>query len=439
MWPEVGKKLLFRGARLVDPASGRDGAADVLVEDGRVTLASETRTGVSDGATVLDCDGLVLAPGLVDVHTHLREPGFEHKETVETGCRAAAAGGYTAVAAMANTDPVADNASVIHEVRAHAARAGSCDVFPVGAITKGLAGEEMAEIGEMVEAGVRMFSDDGRCVPTARMLRNVLTYARAFEDVVIAEHCEDASLAEGGQMHEGYHSYSLGLAGQPREAEDIIVARDLAVARLTGGRLHVHHLSSAGSIELVRRAKTQGVRVTAEATPHHLVFSDEDLVTYDTNLKVNPPLRTSDDREALRSALAHGTIDAVATDHAPHAVEEKEAEFDRSPPGTIGLETALAVILTEMVVPGILTLARAVEAMSTAPARILGAADHGGPIEPGRPANLVVFDPAAEWVVEPPFASKSRNSAFLGRTLRGRVLHTLYGGELVVTDGKATR
>jgi dihydroorotase len=297
----------------------------------------------------------------------------------------------------------------------------------------------MAELGEMVEAGVRMFSDDGRCIPTARMLRNALTYARAFEGVVIAEHCEDASLAEGGQMHEGYHSASLGLAGQPREAEEVVVARDLAVTRLTGGRLHLCHLSSAGSVEMVRRAKAEGLRVTAEVTPHHLVFTDADLVTYDTNLKVNPPLRTAEDREALRAGLADGTIDAVATDHAPHAVEEKEVEFDQAPPGTIGLETALAAVLTHLVEPGALPLARAIEALSTAPARVLGAGEHGGPIEPGRPAHLVLFDPEATWVVEAPFASRSRNCAFLGSTLRGRVVHTVYGGTLVVADGKPQR
>ncbi|HEY7282907.1 MAG TPA: dihydroorotase [Actinomycetota bacterium] len=431
------QRFLLSNARVVDPAGGRDEVLDVLIEG---TTIAEVGTGlVAGGAETLDCDGLVLAPGLVDLHTHLREPGREDKETVESGSRAAAAGGFTAVSPMANTDPVADNAAVIHEVRALAAAAGLCDVFPVGAITRGLAGEEMAEIGEMVEAGVRVFSDDGRCVPSARVLRNALYYARAFPEVIIAEHCEDPSLAEGGQMHEGFHSYSLGLAGQPREAEEVIVARDLALARLTGGRLHLCHLSSAGSVDMVRRAKAEGLRVSAEVTPHHLVFADEDLVTYDTNRKVHPPLRSVEDRDALWEGLADGTIDAVATDHAPHAVEEKEAEFDQSPPGTIGLETALAAVLTHGVATGRITLARAVEALSGAPAAILGAGDHGGPIEAGATANLVAFDPDAEWVVEAPFVSKSRNSAFLGRTLSGRVVHTLYRGEPVVANGKAQR
>jgi dihydroorotase len=430
----VPEPIVFEGARVIDPASGRDEVADVLVDDGLIASSPGTSQ-----PSVLDCRGLVLAPGLVDLHTHLRQPGREDKETVETGCRAAALGGFTAVAPMANTEPVADNAAVIHEVIDLARAAGTCDVFPVGAITRGLGGEAMADLGEMVEAGVRLFSDDGRCVPNARVLRNALTYVRAFEDVVMAEHCEDASLAEGGQMHEGLVSSSLGLAGQPREAEEVVVARDLAVARLSGGRLHLCHLSSGGSVELVRRAKAEGLRVTAEVTPHHLAFSDEDLLTYDTNLKMNPPLRAAEDRDALRAGLADGTIDAVATDHAPHAVEEKEAEFDQAPFGTIGLETALAAVITHVVGPGLVPLRRAVEAMSTAPARILGAHDHGGPIAPGRPANLVVFDPAAEWTVEPPFASKSRNSAFLGRSLRGKVVHTMLGGVLVVADGKAQR
>jgi dihydroorotase len=429
--------ILLAGARVVDPAADRDEVLDVLVADGRI--ASVEPNASHQGATVFDCSGLVLAPGLVDLHTHLREPGREDKETVETGTRAAAVGGFTAVTAMANTEPVADNAAVIREVLALAERARLADVFPAGAITRGLAGEEMAELGEMVEAGVRIFSDDGRCVPSARTLRNAIQYVKAFDDVVIAEHCEDATLADGSQMHEGLTSYSLGLSGQPREAEEIIVARDLAVARLTGGRLHLMHLSSAGSVERVRRAKADGIRVTAEVTPHHLVFTDEDLSGYDTNLKVNPPLRAREDREALRAAVADGSIDVVATDHAPHAVEEKEAEFDHAPPGTIGLETALAVVLTELVAPGHMTLSRAIEALSTAPARILGAAEHGGPIEPGRPANLVAFDPAAEWLVELPFASRSRNSAFLGLTLRGRVVHTIFRGEPTVADGKAQR
>ena len=429
------ESVLLRGARAVDPATGRDGDADVLVADGRI---EEVGAGIgARGAEVLDCAGLVLTTGLVDLHTHLREPGFEYKETIASGTRAAAAGGFTAVSSMANTDPVTDHAGIVAEIRDKAAETGAADVFPVGAITKGLAGESMAELGEMVEAGVRVFSDDGNCVPTARMLRNALVYAKAFPaEVVIADHCEDASLVEGGHMHEGVHSYSMGLAGRPAEAEEIIVARDLAIARATGGRIHICHVSSARSVELVRRAKRDGVRVTAEVTPHHLVFTDDDLVDYDTNFKVNPPLRTSEDRDALRMGVADGTIDVIATDHAPHAVEEKESEFDLSPPGTIGLETAFAAVLTHLVAPGIVELTRAIEAMSAAPARILGASGQGGTIEAGQPANLMVFDPTSTWMVEAPFVSKARNSAFLGGELTGRVRHTMLRGVLTLADGK---
>jgi dihydroorotase len=431
----VSEPLVFVGARVIDPATDTDEVGDVAVADGVLAGAE-----AADGAERIDASGLVLAPGLVDLHAHLREPGDEHKETVSTGTRAAAAGGYTAVAAMANTDPVTDHAAIVQAVRDLAASAGSCDVFPVGAITKGLAGGSLAEMGEMVEAGVRVFSDDGRCVPTARLLRNALVYAKAFPvEVVLADHAEDASLVDGGHMHEGPLSYALGLAGRPAEAEEIVVARDLAVARASGGRLHLCHLSTARAVDLVRRAKADGVRVTAEVTPHHLVFTDEDLATYDTAKKMNPPLRTAEDREALRAGVADGTIDAIATDHAPHAVEEKDMEFDLAPPGTIGLETALAAVLTHLVAPGTITLPRAIEALSAGPARILGASDHGGPLEVGRPANLVVFDPDEEWTVEPPFVSKARNSAFTGQRLRGRVRFTVLRGTLTVADGKPTR
>ena len=430
----MSERVVFERVRVLDPAAGVDEVRDVAIADGLVAAEAPS------DAERIDAGGLILVPGLVDLHTHLREPGDEHKETVATGTRAAAAGGYTAVAAMANTDPPADNAAIVQAVRDLATAAGSCDVFPVGAISHGLAGETLAEMGEMVDAGVRIFSDDGRSVPTARLLRNALTYAKAFPvEVVLAEHAEDASLVEGGQMHEGARSASLGLAGRPAEAEEVIVARDLAVARACGGRVHLCHLSSARAVDLVRRAKAEGVRVTAEVTPHHLVLTDDDLVTYDTMKKMNPPLRTAEDRDALRAALADGTVDAIATDHAPHAVEEKDLEFDLAPPGTTGLETALAVVLTHLVEPGALPLMRAIEALTSAPARILGAADHGGPLEPGRPANLVVFDPAAEWTVEPPFASKARNTAFLGQRLRGRVRFTMLRGSFTVADGKPTR
>ena len=426
--------VLLRGARLVDPAAGRDETADVLVEDG---LVADVGAGLSErGAEVLDCDGLVVAPGLVDLHAHLREPGGEDAETIGTGSAAAAAGGYTAICAMPNTDPVADNLAVVLEVMALADKAGLCEVLPAAAITRELEGTDLVEIAELAEAGVRLFTDDGRCVQSSRVMRLALEYAKAF-DVVVSQHAQDEALSEGWQAHEGHYSALLGLRGAPREAEEIVVARDLLLARLTGGRLHVTHVSAAGSVQQIARAKEAGLRVSADVTPHHLALTDADLVAYDTNLKVNPPLRADEDRDELRRGLAEGGIDAVATDHAPHATQEKEVEFDQARPGTTGLETALAVVLSELVHPGLLPLDRAVDAMSSAPAAILGLDDHGGPLEPGRAANLVVFDPAAEWTVgERPFASRSKNSAFLGRRLRGRVVHTIYRGRFSVRAGE---
>lgn len=431
------KRILFRGVRLVDPALGIDVDTDVMVEDEQIAAVGPQ---VAPGnAEVLDGAGLVMAPGLVDLHAHLREPGFEHKETVETGTRAAAAGGYTALCAMPNTDPVADNIAIVAEVRALADKAGLCDVYPAGSITRGLEGEALTDIGEMAEAGVRLFTDDGRSVQSSQVMRVALEYARAF-DVIIGQHAQDDALTEGWQMHEGYYSSVLGLAGYPAEAEELIVARDLLLARLTGGRLHVTHLSSAGSVARVGEAKAAGIRVSSDVTPHHLSLLDESLIGYDTNLKTNPPLRTSEHRDALRSGLTAGVIDAVATDHAPHAAEDKQQEFDQAPPGTTGLETALSAVLTDLVEPGLLSLSEAVLRLSTGPAKILGLGDQGGPVEPGRPANLVVFDPTAEWTVgERPFRSKGRNSAFTGTRLRGRVLHTLRRGEFVVRGGEPTR
>ena len=433
----MSERVLFRGARLIDPASNHRDRTDVLVEDEEV---GGVGPGLSSArAEVIDCDGLVLAPGLVDLHAHLREPGFEHKETVESGSRAAAAGGFTAVCAMPNTDPVADNAAVVIEVRNLADKAGLCDVHPAGAITRGLQGETLTDIAEMAEHGVRLFTDDHNCVQSSRVMRLALEYAKAFE-VVIAQHAQDASLSEGWQMHEGYYSSLLGLTGAPGEAVSIVVARDLALARLTAGRLHVTHVSAADSVRLLRDGRERGIRVSADVTPHHLALTDGDLIGYDTSLRVNPPLRTSEDRDALRAALADGTLDAVATDHAPHAPEEKEQEFDQSPPGTIGLETALAVVLTELVGPGLIELPAAIERLSLGPARILGLDDQGGPVAPGRPANLVVFDPSTEWTVgDRPFQSQARNSAFTGRRLRGCVLHTMLRGRFTVKEGQPTR
>jgi dihydroorotase len=424
--------LLIRGARVVDPASEQDGTADVLIEDETVDAVGEGLQ--SRGAEVIDGRGLVVAPGFVDLHAHFREPGREDAETVETGSRASAVGGYTAVVTMPNTEPVADSAAVILEVRSLADKAGLVDVHPAASITRGLEGERITEIGELAELGVRLFTDDHACVENAQVMRMALQYARAF-DVVIAQHAQEPALSEDWQMHEGYWSSFLGLRGTPAEAEAVIVSRDLLLAGLTGGRLHVTHTSARLSTALLREARGRGVRVTADVTPHHLTFCDEDLQGYDTNLRVNPPLRSAEDRQALGQALKEGTLDAVATDHAPHAVEDKEVEFDQARPGTTGLETALGAVLGA--VDG--DVALAVDRLSTGPARVLGLDDHGGPIAPGRPANLVAFDPAAEWTVgDRPFASKGRNSAFLGRVLRGRVVHTILRGRFTVRDGEAT-
>jgi dihydroorotase len=429
-------RVLFRGARVVDPAAGTDAVADVLVSGG---VIEDVGTGIAaQGADVVDVAAAVLAPGLVDLHVHLREPGREDEETIASGSAAAALGGFTAVQAMPNTDPVCDNAAVAEKVWGQGRAVGLVEVVPAGAITKGLEGKVLSPAGELARsaARVRMITDDGRGVQDSHLLRRAMEYARGF-DLIVGEHCEDDALAGGGHMHEGEVSSMLGLEGIPAEAEEIPVARDIALARLTGARLHLLHVSTAGSVELVRRAKAAGVRVTAEATPHHATLTDGELATYDTNCKVNPPLRTAADVEAIRRGLADGTIDAIASDHAPHAVEEKEAEFEVAPPGMIGLETALAVVLTELVGPGVIPLSRAIELMSTAPARLAGLDGHGGPIVPGARANLVVFDPSVRWVVDVrTLASQSRNTPWAGRELTGKVLHTVYDGRWVVRDGK---
>jgi dihydroorotase len=449
-------KLLLRGGRLVDPATRHDGVADVLVDHGRVV---EVGPGVeAAGAGVVDCDGLVVCPGLVDLHIHLREPGREDAETIETGSRAAALGGYTAVCPMPNTDPVADNAGVVEMVAARGRQVGLVDVFPVGAVTLGLRGAELAELGAMAHSAARVdcFSDDGLPIREARLLRLALEYTRAF-DAVIADHAEDASLTDGAQLHEGEVSAMLGLAGWPAAAEEMVVARDLLLAQLTGGRLHLCHVSTGGAVELVRAAKARGVRVSAEAAPHHFTLTDEAARSYDPVFKVNPPLREKADVEAVRQGLADGTLDAIATDHAPHAREDKEVEWAAAPPGVLGLQTALALSLTELVGeaglersvragaggdarPGYLDLPTAVERLTAGPARCRRLPGHGGPVAPGAPANLAVFDPAAAWTVDrAKLASRARNTPFHGRRLRGRVVHTLLRGAFTVRDGQAQR
>jgi len=422
---------LLTGAR---PLGGDP--TDVLVADGVVAaLGAEASRG--SGARVVDADGLVLLPGLVDLHTHLREPGREDAETVESGTRAAALGGFTAVHAMANTTPTQDTAGVVEQVWRLGRDAGWCDVHPVGAVTVGLAGEQLAELSAMARsaAAVRIFSDDGRCVHDPVVMRRALEYVKAF-DGVVAQHAQEPRLTEGAQMHEGVVSAELGLTGWPAVAEEAIVARDVLLAEHVGSRLHVLHLSTAGSVEIVRWAKARGIDVTAEVTPHHLMLTDDLVRGYDPRFKVNPPLRTADDVEAVRQGLADGTIDTVGTDHAPHPREDKDCEWGAAAFGMTGLETALSVVQAVMVDTGRLTWADVARVMSAAPARIGRVPGHGRPIAVGEPANLTLVDPAARRVVVPEEqATASVNSPFAGRELPGRVVATFLRGRATVLDG----
>jgi dihydroorotase len=408
-------------------------AVDLLLREGVIAAVGP---GLA-GDKVVNGGGAVLLPGLVDLHTHLREPGREDAETVESGSAAAALGGYTAVFAMPNTDPAADTAGVVEQVWRLGREAGLVDVAPIGAVTVGRAGARLAELGAMAEsrAGVRIFSDDGSCVADPALMRRALEYVRAF-DGVIAQHAEEPRLTAGAQLNEGVVSARLGLTGWPAAAEEAIIARDALLAGHVGSRLHVCHVSTAGSVEIIRWAKSKGWHVTAEVTPHHLVLTDDLASSYDPVFKVNPPLRTAADVEALRTALADGTIDCVATDHAPHAAEDKETEWGAALPGMLGLQTALSVVIETMVLAGRLDWRGVAERMSTAPARIGSLAEHGRPIAVGEPANLVLVDPAARWTVDPAaLASKSRNTPFAGRTLPGCVRATFLRGEPRVIDG----
>jgi dihydroorotase len=428
--------FLLRGGRVLDPASGTDGERDVLVRDGLVAEVAPSIEPPAD-AEVIDCTGRWVTPGFVDLHTHLREPGGEDAEDVGTGSAAAAAGGYTALCPMANTDPVCDAAAVAEMVWRRGREVGLVDVFPVGAITKGLGGEELAEFGELHGSAARVdfFSDDGRPVTDSLVMRRALQYSLAF-DAVVCNHAEDASLTAGAQMNEGEMSSVLGLPGWPREAEEIMIARDLVLAAGVGARLHVPHVSTAGAVELIRRAKAEGVRVTAEVTPHHLSLDDRTIRSYDPVLKVNPPLRTAHDVEALRAALVDGTIDCVATDHAPHPPELKDQEWEHAPCGMLGLETAFAVVNTELVRPGLMSPLDAIARFTTAPAAVRDVGDHGGAIAAGRPAHLTVVDPDASWTVDA-FAlhSRARNTPFAGRELTGRPVHTLLRGRFTLREG----
>ncbi|MFD7263827.1 dihydroorotase [Streptomyces sp. NPDC059874] len=423
-------KILIRGAKVLGGE-----AQDVLI-DGE-TIAEVGQNLSAEGATVIEAEGQTLLPGLVDLHTHLREPGREDSETVLTGTRAAASGGYTAVFAMANTFPVADTAGVVEQVWRLGKESGYCDVQPIGAVTVGLEGKQLAELGAMHDSAARVtvFSDDGKCVDDAVIMRRALEYVKAFGGVV-AQHAQEPRLTEGAQMNEGVVSAELGLGGWPAVAEESIIARDVLLAEHVGSRVHICHLSTAGSVEIVRWAKSRGIDVTAEVTPHHLLLTDELVRSYNAVYKVNPPLRTEKDVLALREALADGTIDIVATDHAPHPHEDKDCEWAAAAMGMVGLETALSVVQQTMVETGLLDWAGVAERMSFAPARIGGLAAHGRPVSAGEPANLTLVDTSYRGVVDPAhFASRSRNTPYEGRELPGRVTHTFLRGRATVVDG----
>ena len=442
----AGGTVAIKGGTVVDRNGSR--RADVLVGDGRVIAVAPA--GPSDQADHADIDGdrtldasdCIVAPGLVDLHVHLRQPGREDAETIETGARGAALGGFTAVVAMPNTDPTIDCAAVVREVQ-DLSDGTCCDVYPSAAITVGRRGTDLVPMAELVRLGVRMFTDDGHGVQDDRVMRRALEYAAGLDHlagghgVVLAQHCEVEELSVGGHMHEGAWSSRLGLGGQPSEAEELMVMRDIALSRLTGARVHFMHLSTAGSVAMVRAAKEAGLPVTAEATPHHFTLTDACCADYDTVYKVHPPLRTDADVAAIRAGLADGALDAIATDHAPHTSADKEKPFDSAPPGMLGLETALALALTELDLP----IEQVLALMSWQPAAVIGIDDrHGRPIAPGEPANLCVIDPQATWTVSgAAMASPSRNTPYEGRELRGKVRHTLLDAEPVVIDGEPQR
>ncbi len=422
------RALLLRGGRVVDPSQGIDDVLDVLLADGTVARIGRELE-APEHAEVRDVGGLVVCPGLIDVHVHLREPGGERKETIETGARAAAAGGFTAVCAMPNTDPPVDDPAAVGFIRAQGLRAGYARVYPVAAVSLGQRGERLAAIGEMVDAGAVAISDDGRPVGDAGLMRLALEYAQTF-GIPVANHCEELSLSRGGSMNEGLVSTRLGLQGIPNAAEDAMIARDLLLAELTGGRLHIQHVSTRHGVEMIRAAKARGVQVTAEATPHHLTLTDEAVDGYRTEAKVNPPLRTAEDVAAVREGLADGTLDVLATDHAPHHYDEKEQAFDDAPFGMVGLETALGIALTDLVGKGLLTLDQLVDRMSCAPARAFRLP--GGTLAEGSPADVTVIDLDAAWTVDPDrFLSKSRNTPFAGWKLVGQAALTIVGGRVV--------
>ncbi len=420
-------KLLIKNGRILDPVSGRDEIGDVLIKSGLIVRIGPNQH--ATGAVAFDATGLVVAPGFIDMHTHLREPGFEHAETIESGSKAAAAGGFTTVCAMPNTHPVNDDATVTRYILERASRSAVVNVLPIGAITKDSGGEQLAAIGSMRQAGCVAISDDGRPVMNSRVMRRAMEFAHAF-DIPVIDHCEDLNLSAGGDMHEGFTSVRLGLRGIPCVSEDVMVARDILLAELTGARFHVAHLSSKRSLEMVREAKARGLSVTCEVTPHHMALDDSVMVPYDSNYKMKPPIRSAQDRSALVEGIASGVVDAIATDHAPHPGSEKMQEFEKCPFGIIGLETALAVALETLVHSGKLPLIRLVELFTAGPARILKI--ERGHLRPGAPGDITIFDPDREWTYDVGRScSKSANSPWHGRHFRGAPVATVVGGKII--------
>jgi len=418
--------LAITGGRVIDPESGTDRVADVCVRDGIIKSVGKT-AGKMRAREIIDARGKIVVPGLIDMHTHLREPGREDEETIYTGSCAAVAGGFASVCCMPNTNPPIDNQETVRFVY-QKAKDAKCRVYCVGCVTKGQKGEELTEMNDLVQAGVVAVSDDGRPVASGQVMRNALEYSKMF-DLPVISHCEDASLSDSGVMHEGLVSTELGMCGMPSAAEEVMVARDIMLGDFTGARVHIAHVSTEGSVELIRLAKKRGIRVSCEATPHHFTLTHEIIRTFDTNAKVNPPLRTEGDVQAIKRGLKDGTIDCIATDHAPHSIEEKEVEFDFAPFGLVGLETALGLVVTELIDRRILTWAQALAKLTINPARILGL--ETGRLKANSPADITIIDPKASWTVDPSrFQSKSKNSPFGGRKLRGKVVCTIVDGKV---------